>query len=83
MHPHSTVQAWLHGGPADGAIQQVACQPDGRPPELLMLAGGGQVFVGSSDQPATAEHPMYELEPDAEPIEDLWPYRYVATLPAD
>ena len=38
MHPHSTVQAWLHGGPADGAIQQVACQPDGRPPELLMLA---------------------------------------------
>lgn len=81
MNRPITVQAWLQGGPADGAVRLVECAPDGRPPELLLLCGG-QVFVGSSDEPAPARYPMYELEPGAEPIEatTLWPYRHVETL---
>jgi hypothetical protein len=35
------------------------------------------VFGGSPDQPAAPEHPIYELEPDAEPTDGPWPYRYV------
>lgn len=44
------------------------------------MLSGGQVFTGSADQPATPEHLMYQLEPEAEPIASLWPFRYVETL---
>jgi len=82
VHPQSTVHALFQGGPADGAVRPVECEPDGRPPKLLMLGGGGKLFVGSSDQPAAPEHPMYELEPEAEPTASMWPYQYVETLTA-
>jgi hypothetical protein len=46
-----------------------------------MLGGGGTLFVGDSDQPVAAEHPVYQLQPDAEPVESLWPYQWIETLP--
>lgn len=76
----TTVDAWLLGGPVDGAFRSVECGLDGCPPELLMLCGG-EVFVGSSDVPvpAPSAHAAYELE--ARSAEDkLWLYRYVGTL---
>lgn len=79
MHEPTTVQALLQGGPAGGAVRPVECRPDGRPP-VLLLGGGGQAFVGSSDEPAEAGYPMYALEPEPEPIESMWPYRYAGTL---
>jgi hypothetical protein len=78
----STVQVWLGGGPADGSIRSVQCAPDGRPPHLLMLGGGGRLFVGASDEPVAPEHAVYEIEPDAAPAESLWPYRSIEKLPA-
>lgn len=76
MHKLTTVQAWLSGGPADGAVRVVPSAPDGRPPALLLIGGGGQVFVGSGDEPTPPpEYSVYEPEP--EPVESLWPYRYV------
>jgi hypothetical protein len=36
------------------------------------------VFVGSDDDLVPPEYPIYVLEP--EPVESMWPYRYVETL---
>jgi hypothetical protein len=78
MTPSATVQAWLQDGPAAGAIRPVECSSDGRPPELLMLCGG-QVFVGTSDEPTPGTYATYELAP-APASAGLWPYRHVGTL---
>lgn len=78
VHEPPTVRAWLLGGPVDGAVRAVQCGPGGCPPALLLLGGGGRVFVGSDDEPVPPEYPIYVLEP--EPVESMWPYRYVETL---
>jgi hypothetical protein len=43
VQPVNRIEAWLHGGPADGSVRSVECGPDG-PPELLMLGGGGRLL---------------------------------------
>ena len=78
MTQSTTAQAWLHGGPADGAVRPVERGRDGRPPALLMFSGG-QVFLGSSDTPASETYAVYELQ--RAPVEaGLWQYLHVGTL---
>jgi hypothetical protein len=79
LWPPEMNSAVFVGGPADGAIRSVTLDADGRPPALLMWRADG-VFVGTSDEAASAALVGYELVPGAAyPMAQLL-YRHMGTL---
>ncbi|MEE6260966.1 hypothetical protein [Plantactinospora sonchi] len=71
-----TVTVHLRGGPADGAVRDLPAQPDGRPPEHLVLAQRNAVPGMTPEQ----DH-RYELEP-APDADGIWTMTYVRTSPS-